>query len=433
MARDDHRSDLLKLIIGNGVSTFGNAVYLIAVILLLKALFDSAFVLGLFQFLALIPAALLSPIVGTVVDSYSRRTILVVADVARAAVMLVAGALLLGIDLSRMEEGGRLTMTIGLLVVAFLSGIGNAFFVPAAQALIPSIVPRARLQSANGLRAASNQSFNLAGNAVGGALYALLGPALLLIVNGATFLLSGIGELWIGEHGAGAPRTPGTEDAAGAPAVADGVLPPRVLVREGFAALRGDRVLIRLFLSQFGLFAFSPTLVLALPFLVIDELGCSEATLGAVFAASLAGGVALFLLGRTTTSKTMLRREWPALAYAMAASAFLVLAVSRSLTTVIFAAFVFGGAAAAVYMFVTTAIQVRAAAHIHGRLFALLEAGNTLIAPLSYVATGSILDLLGADRRWYLFVAWAFLTGLWAAYLWVTRLRGRAQNDGRVG
>ncbi len=398
------RNDLTKLVIGNGVSTFGNAVYLISMILLFKELYDSAFLLGLFQFLALVPGAILSPLVGIIVDSVSRRLILVVSDIARGLVMIAAAAILRGIDIALLAVPARSALTSGLLGVALLLGIGHAFFVPAAQALIPAIVPQEKLQNANGLRAATNQSFNLAGNAAAGALYVFLGPALLFAVNGLTFLISGLGELWITERGI---------------ATADREKRPQSLaaIKKGFDAVRRDPLLMPLFLSQFGLFLFSPTLLLALPFIVIDELQRSETELGLIFAVSLAGGIVLFLALRRTTSARMLQRPYPAIAYSAVAVSFIALFLGMSMPVVTVAAFVLGAAAAAVYIYVTTAIQFRVPADLHGRLFALLEAGSALIAPVAYVATGALLDAFGSGRRRYLFAVWAVFTLVWALML----------------
>lgn len=412
-----YRRELAKLLIGNGISTFGNSVYLIAMILLLKSLLNSAFVLGLFQFLALIPGTLLSPLVGMVIDSRPRRSVLVVADIARAAVMIGAGAALLGlertgIDPALFSAATRAVLVGALLLVALLLGIGNAFFVPAAQALIPSIVPREHLRDANGLRAATNQSFNLAGNAAGGALYLLVGPAALFIANGITFLLSGIGELGI--------REPAPEIAVGGRGASANPVVGRRRFRDGVMMLRADRPLLLLFLSQFGLFAFSPALLLALPFLVIDELGYGEPMLGLVFAASLAGGVVFFLVARdagSDASGVASATIRAAAAYALTGAAFLALAVVPRIPVVLAAAFVLGGSAAAVYILATTAVQVRVPAAYHGRLFSLLEAGSALVAPVAYVATGAVLELLGAGRRYGLYVAWAAVTVLWAVFL----------------
>ncbi|TVQ21540.1 MAG: MFS transporter, partial [Spirochaetaceae bacterium] len=174
--------------VGNAVSTLGNAVYLVAVLLLLKELTESAFVMGLFQFVAIAPGFFLSPVTGALVDRMSRRTVIIVADLFRGVVMIAASGLLL-------FPATRSAFVV--LIAATCIGIGNAFFVPAVQALIPSLVPASKLRWANGVRAGGTQLFNLAGNAVGGLLYVVLGAPLLFLINGASFVLSALQESFI--------------------------------------------------------------------------------------------------------------------------------------------------------------------------------------------------------------------------------------------
>ena len=180
--------DLILLITGNAVSAFGNAVYLITVTLLLKELTDSAFMLGLFQFLALAPGFLLSPLTGVVVDRLSRRSIIIGTDLYRGALMLLAAAAL---AVPALRSGWF------VLTIAFLSGIGHALFVPAVHALLPALVQPAGLQTATALRAAGSQVGNLGGSAAGGALFALLGAPLVLVINGVSFLASAVQEMYI--------------------------------------------------------------------------------------------------------------------------------------------------------------------------------------------------------------------------------------------
>ena len=89
-----HRRNLALLVTGNSVSAFGNAIYILAVILILKELTESTFAIGVFQFVALLPAVLLSPIVGSVIDRSSRRRIVVISDLARGVLMVLAGGAL---------------------------------------------------------------------------------------------------------------------------------------------------------------------------------------------------------------------------------------------------------------------------------------------------------------------------------------------------
>lgn len=391
--------DLGLLLWGNGVSTLGTSVYLVTVLLLLKDMTQSVFLLGLFQFVALIPGFLLSPLTGVLVDRSSRRTIIIRADLLRGLVMVGAAA---GLAVPALRSPAL------VLGVSALVGAGNAFFVPAAQALIPDLVPPEDLQRANGARAASNQGFNLAGNALGGVLYTLLGAPLVFLLNGITFLLSALQEMAIR-----APRDRGRAGAGVHSSLGGG----RGFIRElmeGVTVVTRSSTALVVFLSQVGLFFLSPVLLLSLPFIVIDELGLSGAVVGLYFAISLAGGIVAFLLAGRVSVERVLDAPVLSFAYAMLACAFLLLGVLIFPATLLVAAFLFGLGAGTVYLYTVTWIQVRNAPELHGRLFSLLEAGNSLVAPVSYILTGLVLELLGQERRYMLFLLFALTAGAWA-------------------
>ncbi len=400
-----YRRDLVLLIGGNAVSAAGNAVYLVAVTLLLKALTESALMLGLFQFLALLPIFLIAPLTGALVDRVSRWRVLILADVYRGVVMILAGVLL-------MVPGFRQEWLV--LTAAFLAGIGHALFVPAVQAILPSIVPAARLHRATGLRAASSQIGNLGGNVAGGVLFVVLGAPVLVILNGVSFLLSAVQELFIrGGRGRVADARPESLIA---------------MARNGFAAVLRDRRLATLLCSQAGLFLVSPVLVIALPFLLIDELGFGEAAVGVYFAFALIGGILSFTALQAPQAHAMLERPLVPLAYLSLAVGFLAVAAVPHPVVLAMAAIVSGAAAAMVYLFVTTWIQVRVAPALHGRVFAVMEAANAAVAPAGYLVAGALLEVLGADRRWVLFVLVAGAALLWSGYL--VRDRRRSVRSG---
>lgn len=414
-----HR-DFGLLLWGNGVSTLGTSVYLIAVLLLLKDMTESVFLLGVFQFVALIPGFILSPLTGVLVDRWSRRSIIIYSDLVRGAAMTGAAALLV-------VPAFRSPALV--LVVSAVIGAGNAFFLPAAQALIPDIVSRENLQAANGTRAATSQGCNLAGNALGGVLYATLGAPLVFLLNGVTFFLSALQETAIR-----APRdrirnrTRNRTGRQGAAIPGEGA---RSFLREmarGLNVVASRPAMAAIVFSQAGLFLLSPALLLSLPFIVIDELGFSGAVVGAFFAVSLLGGIATFLvLGRIPVDRVLDLPVIP-VAYGVIALVFTVLGTTIVPASLVPVAFAFGGAAGAVYLFTVTWIQVRGDVDLHGRLFALLEAGNSLVAPVSYIATGFVLEMIGAAGRPRLFLALALVALLWA--VWV--LRGPANPEDGV-
>lgn len=395
MARERADRDLMLLVSGNAVSALGNAVYIITVTLLLKELTQSAFALGLFQFVALSPGFLLSPIIGAVVDRVPRLRVIVLADLFRGILMIVAGLLLLF---------PALRHPWFVLFVALLAGLGHAFFVPAAQALLPAIVPAGRLPRATTLRAAGSQLANLAGNAAGGALYLALGAPLIFVANGVSFVLSALQEQLI-RSGRDQPRT--NDGRRGALLRS---------AREGIRVAAADPALRRVIVSQAGLYALSPVLLLALPFVVIDDLGLSESSLGLFFALALSGGIVAFLALRVMAPKRLLALPVVSGSYLLLGAAFLLVTLHVSAASIALVALMSGAAAAAVYLYATTWVQVRSGQNLHGRLFALLEAANSLVAPLAYLISGALLTALGGEQRGLLFVAVAVVALLWGGF-----------------
>lgn len=350
-------------------------------LLLLRDVAGSATILGLFQFVALAPAFLLAPVTGAIIDRYPRRTVVVVADAARGVALVLGAAVV-----ARPE----LRTSVVILGVATLLGVGHAFFVPAVQALVPSLVKPEDLDAANGARVAVNQGLNITGNAIGGALYALVGAPLLFLFNGITFLLSALAELWLPPDLPAARRDGGIWSDA----------------RAGLRRLVTAPPARRAMVAQVGVFALSPVLILATPFLV-ERFGGDAAAVGAVFAVSLLGGVAAFLTLSRQPPDGALRAVAPATGYLAIALAFAMIALARHLPVLALAAFLAGGGSGMVYLSVVTIIQRRFEPQWHGRLFAILEAGSSLVAPLAYVATGALLDAVAVGRWSALFAAYA--------------------------
>ena len=78
---------------------------------------------------------------GALADRYDRRTLMLVSDVARFAII---GALV------AVDATGHLTLGI-LLGIALVEGLATGFFTPALGGLIPLVVEEPRLGSANAL------------------------------------------------------------------------------------------------------------------------------------------------------------------------------------------------------------------------------------------------------------------------------------------
>jgi DHA3 family tetracycline resistance protein-like MFS transporter len=118
---------------------------------------------------------------GIVSDRVERRRVLIAADLVRALVLAVTGALSLAGVLEIWH----------LVALAVLYGAGEAFFGPAFGALVPEIVAPHHLVEANSLDQLVRQACErLLGPAVGGFVVAAVGPGGAFLIDAGTFATS---------------------------------------------------------------------------------------------------------------------------------------------------------------------------------------------------------------------------------------------------
>jgi len=144
-----------------------NMVLYALTVVVLEATDLSTAVSGLFLTF-LVPSVLFSALAGVYVDRLDRRVVLVATNVMRAVLLVAIFA-----------AGHDLTYVL-LLNIVFATA--TVFFAPAEAAMIPVLVPREQLVSANGL-------FTLTLNGAFALGYALLGPLIVTIAGGPEPLL----------------------------------------------------------------------------------------------------------------------------------------------------------------------------------------------------------------------------------------------------
>ncbi|NKI44913.1 MFS transporter [Streptomyces physcomitrii] len=139
---------------------------------------------------------------GVLADRMSRARLMVLADVAGAAAYTALAVLVLA---------GRAPLS-ALCALAVAAGTATALFAPAMEGIVVQVVPRERLQQANGtLRMATNTSLVL-GLALSGVTVALVGAGWALALNAASFLVSALLTAALGTKGPPARGTSGWAD-----------------------------------------------------------------------------------------------------------------------------------------------------------------------------------------------------------------------------
>ena len=140
----------------------------------------SATGLGLVFTATVVPQVLLLPMAGAIADRLGRRRVMIGADALRCAAQATLAVAL---------AAGRPPLWLFVLL-AWLGGMGTAFFTPALNALTIEIAPRNQLANANSLYGLAGSATRIAGPALGGVLVAVAGSAVVVAVDAATYAVS---------------------------------------------------------------------------------------------------------------------------------------------------------------------------------------------------------------------------------------------------
>jgi MFS family permease len=164
----------LRLWIGQGTSFVGDAVSMVALVVLVVQITGSASAVGGALVARLLPT-IASPLAGVLADRVDRRAVLVASDLTRA--LLVLG-LVFARDLAT------------IYVLVFLMGLARTVFNPTVRAAFPSVVGGGDLTRANALISGTFSVSETAGPALGGLLVATVGVDAAFVFDSVTYLVS---------------------------------------------------------------------------------------------------------------------------------------------------------------------------------------------------------------------------------------------------
>jgi MFS family permease len=280
-----------KLWAAGTTSALGSGLTLIAAPLLVASRTSNPVLVSATFGVAWLPWLLFALPGGVLVDRVDRRRLMVVIDWVRVAAMgILATAILTG------------HASIALLyAVLFIINAGEIVFRSASQAMIPSVVPRAALERANGwLVGGDTLMQGMVAGPLGGFLFVVAVSAP-FFVNAATYAVSAVLiGLVAGAYRAPPPAEPPAgrraEPAAGdrGPRRARSV---RAEVAEGFRWLAGQR-LLRTMAVLIGLLNLTLTAATAVLVLLAKErLHLGSVGYGLLFTCMAAGGILGSVIG----------------------------------------------------------------------------------------------------------------------------------------
>jgi MFS family permease len=317
-----------------------------------------------------IPAIVFGLHGGIAADRWSRKRLMVSADLVRGVVLVPVAAAALA---------GSLPLW-ALVVAAFILEAATSYFAPAYGATVPALVDRGNVQQANALVQATAQAVSIGGWAVAAALLAFIPVSVFFAVNAVTFFVSAalIGRL---RHGREHDRPAAT---------------PRL--REGFAALQPLPVLTAGVIALgVAVTITAGTWIGGVPTLIRDTLHHGAGGFSIVMAGYAAGAIVSGLV----LARIPIRRKARAsmLVWAMYLPGYGLVALATSLPLAIAGAFFAALGQSTSVVLLNSAAQEEVPDHLLGRVLGLISfthrgahaTGLILISPLfAFVAPRAV-------------------------------------------
>ncbi len=332
---------------GRAISLLGSWLLVVAVPAHVYALTGSLFATGLTLAAEYLPALLLGPVAGVLVDRWDRRRVMIVADLFRA---VAVSAMLVGTPTA-------------IYVAVVAESVGAVLFRPAAQAHVPAVVGTGdALLSANSWNAATDGVVRLLGPPLGGILLAWAGFEVLIGLDVASYLVSAAAIAMTSKRPSTRPARPG--------------------LRAGLKALK-ELPVARALLPLSGVFLAANAALSALlvPFGVRQLGGSAQVglVLSALGVGFLGGAVVVRWLGRIQPRTTL------AVAQLATAGGFALLFTADDLVIAMVAAILIGVFGSITVVTPQTLLQRVAANEFLGRIsavFLVVEAFATLVGAL---------------------------------------------------
>lgn len=389
--------DFRRLFAGQVISYCGDWFLTVALLDLVLELTDSGLLAGLLVVGQTLPAFLLSPYAGTVVDRVDRRKVMIAVNLVNACLALLA-------LLARTPE----TLVFAYITVIGIS-CGVAFFSPSAQAALPNVVRPEDLGRANVIMGGVWGTMLAVGAAVGGFVTWGLGREASMLIDSLCLITAAL-IFW-------SIRTPFQQTRA----VQEHTPFLPALAEAARYARRNVRVLA--LLSAKGGFGLSSGVVVLLSVFSHEVFDAGAVGIGVLYGARGAGALlGPFVMRRVGGSDTRAISliGLGTVVYGIGYIAFAISPVLALAALAVFGAHLGGGG---VWTMSSFGLQRTVPDELRGRIFAADFGLVMLTSSLSSLIAGALADTLGAPPTAFLLAMLALVWGVtwtvWTRRLWI--------------
>ena len=370
----EKNSAVRNLWYGQVISELGNWVNSIALYALILQLTGSGMAMAAAMMAKLLPMVIISPFAGVVIDRMDRRTVLIASHILRFFTVLC-------FLIVETREDLWLVYTLTLFEVAL-----TGFFEPARSAILPSIVKKNHLVTANAISGVTWSIMLTLGAALGGFIVSLFGVKVAFILDALTYLLSAWFIIKISYPNTKSEEPIKKNNSSGIKGLVEGlrylISHPTVLaftlLKSGMAIKGGIMTLIPLFASRLW---SDPAAVSMAVGILFSSRGIGSA-IGPVLIRKWLGESPKILQGSILA------------AFFLGSLALLAFSFSENLWIASLSIGLSGMFGSIVWVFSTALIHLEADRQFLGRIFGIEMALLTLIMGISNGAVGVAIDEL---------------------------------------
>ncbi|PKR78410.1 MFS transporter [Halalkalibacillus sediminis] len=375
------------------ISIFGNSIYTFGISLFVLTLTGSATSFAINLICSVVPRTLLSPIAGSMADRYSKKKIVILSQI--FAVLIVS--FLLGYSLLF-----ELNLVAIYITTAFLS-VTTMFTSLTFTSSIANLIDDTRIQRAMAINQSASSAAAIGGPVIGGILFGVVSMNAFLIIFIVSFSIAVILEatmnfkLFTKNEGGEIEHEKMFKS-----------------ILSGFHYLRKDHILWVIVSTALIINFFFTSLLVGLPFIVIEELGIKSQHFG-VIEAMIGGGILLaslyFSIRKDFKYPLVVVKNAMLLVSLLLSVIALPLLVNMSyLMMVIFfisLTFLIGVTLTFVNTPVGVMIQKGVDENYRGRIFGILETMAQAMVPIGMIVYGLLYDYV--SPAWILIASSACL------------------------
>lgn len=166
---------------------FGSSIYSFALGLYVLQITGSALNFAITLILGTIPMIVMNPFAGVIADKVDKKKLVICMD-------LLSGCLLITVYILSSYYGLNLSI---VYTTTFLMTVFTTFFGIGLEAAKPNIVSKERLMSINSISKIIDSVSLILGPMLGGIVFAVFDIKIFIIINGISFILSGISIVFI--------------------------------------------------------------------------------------------------------------------------------------------------------------------------------------------------------------------------------------------